>query len=560
MSRWNNRRLYDIVTAVLLAKTVGLLVQNLWAVWRKPLYFDDAYMFARYAMNVRHGLGVSWNLDGVHTYGQTSLLWGFVVLLLSFLPVAVWKMLTIGSWLCSIGAMVAMAWAVAHNAKSELLRSTWRVLPWVALPLAETSIFNGNAGNGMETMLGALLCAVFVGLALLWSRGSAKPEMVALAGLVLFLARPDAVVVVLMLPLMLFLLMPGVSKAGVARLLGVFVVGVVLDLVLCKMYFHTALPLSFYMKSKHGYEGFKEVWHPELLMMAFFGACQLYLAAMVLLARRQDWRMIASFVVPMVVMFAYFGTVTQIMGFNARYYAPYFALVIVPAMLVIDRWFAAKDDVVQDRWPGKTLLVRGCVTGLMLVCFVALSSEGVQAKIRSVEARKHIEYDDVQYAMAAKMPLPVLPWDTAMLDVTDKLIAPLGPGITVAATEVGYLGRFAPQDDVIDMAGLNDNEIALHGFDVKALLARKPDVIWMPNTDYTYQRGLMISDPEFLQEYELYAGAANYGIAVRKDSSRRKDIEAQMKVFWSAAYPGLEMDDYVVTSAGWSGQKHVVGE
>jgi hypothetical protein len=82
----------------------------------------------------------------------------------------------------------------------------------------------------------------------------------------------------------------------------------------------------------------------------------------------------------------------------------------------------------------------------------------------------------------------------------------------------------------------------------------------MPNTDYTYQRGLMISDPEFLQEYELYAGAANYGIAVRKDSSRRKDIEAQMKVFWSAAYPGLEMDDYVVTSAGWSGQKHVVGE
>jgi hypothetical protein len=559
MSSLNNRRLYNLVTAVLLAKTVGLLVQNLWAIWRKPLYFDDAYMFARYAMNVRHGLGVSWNLGGVHTYGQTSLLWGFIVLLLSFLPIATWKMLTLGSWLCSIGAIVAIAWAVAKNAKSETLQSVWRVLPWVALPLAETSIFNGNAGNGMETMLGALLCAVFVGLALMWSRGAIKPEVVALAGLLLFLARPDAVVVVLILPVMLFLLMPSVSKRSAATLLGVFVVGVALDLFLCKLYFHTPLPLSFYMKSKHGYEGFKEVWHPELLMMAFFGACQLYLAAMILLARKQDCRMIACCVTPLVVVFAYFSTVTQIMGFNARYYAPYFALLIVPAMLVIDRWMATKDEAVEDRWPGRTLLMRSCITGLMMMSFVALSSEGVQAKIRRVEARKHVEYYDVQYVMAAKTPLPVIPWDTAMLDMTDKLIAPL-PGMTIAATEVGYLGRFAPQDNVIDMAGLNDNEIALHGFNVGELLARKPDVIWMPNTDYTYQRGLMISDPEFLQQYDLYAGAANYGIAVRKDSPRRKEINAQMKVYWSAAYPGLAMQDYLVKSASWTGQKHEVGE
>jgi len=130
----------------------------------------------------------------------------------------------------------------------------------------------------------------------------------------------------------------------------------------------------------------------------------------------------------------------------------------------------------------------------------------------------------------------------------------------VAATEVGYLGERAGQANVIDMAGLNDNEIALHGFDVHALLLRKPDVIWMPNTDYTYQNAWMMSDPELLQEYDVYAGAANYGLAIRKDSPYRVEIDQQMQVFWDAAYPGYRMSDYLVRSAGWTRAKHRVVE
>lgn len=556
MNAGNSRRLYNIAAAVLLARTAGLLVQNLWAVWRQPLSFDDAYMFARYAMNIRHGLGVSWNLDGVHTYGETSLLWGAVVLVMSFLPLATWKMLTLGSWLCGVGALVAMAWAVAKNAKSELLQSVWRVLPWVAVPLAGAAVFAGNAGNGMETMLAALLCAVFVGLGLLWSKGGARAEWVAIVGLLLFLARPDTAVVVVMFPVLLVVLTPGASKGSLATLLGIVVAGVVLDLVVCRLYFHTAVPLSFMMKSRHGYEGFREVWHPELLMTAFFTACELYLAAMVMLARRRDVRLIACCVVPVVMTFAYLGTVTQIMGFSARYYAPYFALLVVPAMLVVDGRFVKSEK--EETWQRGSLLVRGCVTAAMLVCFLALSAESVQAMVRRAEHRSHTEYDDVQLTMAASKPLPVQPWEMAMTEVTDMLVAPLPKGATVAATEVGYLGRFAPQVNVIDLAGLNDNEIALHGFKTEELLARRPDLIWLPNTDYTYQRGRMMSDGEFLREYEVYAGAANFGIAVRKDSPLRSEIEKRMQVYWSAAYPGFVMKDYVVSAATWSGQKHEV--
>jgi hypothetical protein len=558
MSSASYRRLYPIAAAVLLAMVAGVWMRALWAVWRTPLAFDDAYMFARYAMNVRHGLGVSWNLDGVPTYGQTSLLWGWLVVVLSYLPMGVWKMLSVGSWLCSIGAVIALAWAVAVNARGWLLSSTWRVLPWVALPLATTVVFMGNAVTGMETMLAALLAAVFVGMALAWSRGTARPEWVALVGLALFMTRPDAAIVIVLLPSLLFVLMPGVGTGNVARLLGLFVAGVLVELIVCKMYFHTALPLSFYMKGRHAYEGFREVWHPELMMLAFLAACELYLVAMILLGRREDWRLIVCCVTPALVTFAYLGTVTQIMGFNARYYVPYFAFFVVPALLVIDRWMASGDISVEKQWPGKTLLVRGFATGVVMLCFLAGSSEAVQAAIRRTEARVHVEYAPVLVEMSASAPLPGVPWDVMMRDLTDLLVVPLPRGATMAATEVGYLGERASQVNVIDMAGLNDNEIALHGFDVHALLLRKPDVIWMPNNDYTYLNAWMMSDPELIKEYDVYAGAANYGLAVRKDSPYRAEIDRQMKVFWSAVYPGYRMSDYLVRSSSWTRAKHAV--
>ncbi len=564
MSSASYRRLYNIAAAVLVAMVAGAWLQTLWIAWRQPLAFDDAYMFARYAMNVRHGLGVSWNLDGVHTYGQTSPLWGLVVLVLSFLPIGAWKMLSLGSWLCSIGAVIALAWAVAVNARGQMLSSTWRALPWVALPLTATAVFTDNQGTGMETMLAVMLAAIFLGMALRWSRGKMRPEWVALVGFALFITRPDAAVVIVMLPSLLFLLRPGggerVGTGSVARLLGLFVVGVVLELIVCKLYFHTALPLSFYMKSRHAYEGFREVWHPELMLLAFLAACELYLVTMILLGRRDDWRLIVCCITPALVTFVYLGTVTQIMGFGSRYYVPYLAFFVVPALLVVDRWIANGDAPVEEQWPGKTLLGRGILTVVVMVTFFALSSERVQAKIRHAEAQSHVEYDPAQIEIAARVPLPTIPWQVMMTDITDLLVAPLPKGATVVATEVGYLGARAQQVNVIDMAGLNDNEIALHGFDVQSLLLRKPDVIWMPNNDYTYQNAWMMSDPELLKEYDVYAGAANYGLAIRKNSPYRTEIDRQMQVFWNAAYPGYRMSDYLVQSANWTRAKHRVVE
>ncbi len=559
MNSANSRRLYNLAAAVLLAQLVSVWLQRLWASWRSPFVFDDAYMFARYAANIRHGFGFAWNPGGSHTYGPTSLLWQLVILILGVLPIATWKMLTLASWLCSIGVTVAISWAVARNAESDFLRSTWRVLPIVAVPLTAATAFAGSQTTGMETMLAALLCACFVGCSLAWSRGEVRSEILALVALLLFLTRPDSGIVIVLFPSMLCLLKAG--SAGWPRLavfLGAFGCGVALDFAACLAYFHTFVPLSFYMKSGHAYQGIRGAWHPELLMLNFLAGCELCLVALVLLVRRADWKLVVCCLFPAALTFAYLLTVDQIMGYNSRFYLPYVALFLVPALLVWDRSIVTGDAPVQGRQPAGMVLVRSGFAAVIMLCFLAGSSQNVLAKVRHAEHASYVVYDPAELTTAAKVPLHVMEWDEAIDSVTNRLVAPLPQGVTVAATEVGYLGSHAPQINIIDMAGLNDTEIALHGFHVDQFLLRKPDLIWLPHDNYTYQRGLLLSDASFQTQYDVYADAAIYGIAIRKDSPYRDDMEQQMKVFWSAEYPGYTMSDYLVSAARWSGQKHRV--
>lgn len=549
------RRIYGMATGVALAVAASDSLHGFMAARRSPLAFDDAYMFLRYAHNVRHGLGYSWNLDGVHTYGPTSLLWSLCTLLLSYLPTDPWTQLLIGSFLCSVAAVLMMSRAVAANAETEAMRSTLRVLPLVVLPVFATTVFAGNQFTGMETMLAMALCAALAGLTLLWSRGLAHPVAVGVAAFLLMLARPESALVGAMLPALLWYLQDGERPPmkQLALLYGIFIGAAVLQLLGCRIYFGTPVPLSVYMKGKHAYSGYRGVWHPELLLIVFLTGVQMFLAPLLLLARRNDLRLLFAFGAPLVALCLYLQTVTQIMGFNARYYAPYLPLVVVPALLLLDR--RLRDGNLPA---AVSLRSRGSAVAAMMLFFFTMSSEAVQQKVRHAEHRSRDEYDAAKLTVTAPQPLPQKTWQSMMTSITDDLVAPLPRDVTVAATEVGYLGERAAQANIIDIAGLNDTQIAMHGFSMDELMQRKPDVIWMPNTDYTYQRGIMYSDPALLKQYDIYASAANYGLAIRKDSPFRAAIDSQMQVFWSKTYPGFRMEDYRVSSATWSGAKHAV--
>ena len=554
MNRPTLYRVYLVTAFVLLAKIASAWVLTFIAARHEPLLFDDAYMFLRYAHNVRHGLGYSWNLDGVHTYGPTSLLWAFGTLLLSFVPLGSWTQLLLGSGLCSIGAVVAMAWAVSANARTPWMRNMLCVLPLVVVPLAGAEVFDSNHFNGMETMLAMALCGLFVGLALRWRAGLAHSAVVGLVALLLMLARPESALIGLTLPALLWWLTEG-ERPPLRSLLvvyGVFLGGAAIELSACRLYFGTPVPLSVYLKGKDAYAGYRGIWHPELLLVLFLNGCQVFLVTLILLFRRTDRRLLLCCGLPALLVFGYLQTVTQIMGFHARYYAPYLPLVVIPALLVLDRRLASGGG----EWLSRRLLwTRGAAAAVAVLLLVALSTAAVQAKIRRLERKPRVEYDSPQLSIDAARPLPGSSWQVMMLSITDDLLAPLPTGGTYAASEVGYLGERLPKANIIDLAGLNDTATALHGFHMEELLRRKPDLIWMPHTDYTFLRGVMFSDPRLLRAYDVYADAANYGIAIRKDSPMRPAIDRQMGIFWQKNYPGFRQEDYRVHASSWTGAK-----
>jgi hypothetical protein len=197
----------------------------------------------------------------------------------------------------------------------------------------------------------------------------------------------------------------------------------------------------------------------------------------------------------------------------------------------------------------------------ILVATIAFALFFPRARLTALDRRlegNRFAYDPPMVRVRAVTPLPPVDWLQAIDGLTQLVAQRLPYNSTIAATEVGWLGAGAPQVNVIDLARLNDREIALHGFDVAVLLARKPDLIWMPHPDYTYQRGLMLSNADLLNNYNVYDGAAGYGLAVRKDSPSRNLIDQQLQKLWGRFYPGRDMSDYLVQSVTWNPQKHLI--
>jgi hypothetical protein len=178
-------------------------------------------------------------------------------------------------------------------------------------------------------------------------------------------------------------------------------------------------------------------------------------------------------------------------------------------------------------------------------------------RVDAVFERNVVAYDPVRDITNSSTPLPTVPRPLELRLFGDDLSRPLPAGAKVATTEVGYIGAAAPQVDVIDMAGLNDTYIATHGFTPEDFLARRPDLIWLPHTDYTYQRGILLTDRSLFRDYLVFAGMGS-GLAVRRDGPYRAQIEREWERLWKHLYPGYRIQDYKVRSATWSRGKHAV--
>jgi hypothetical protein len=251
--------------------------------------------------------------------------------------------------------------------------------------------------------------------------------------------------------------------------------------------------------------------------------------------------LLLALLLPAAATMAYLITVHQVMGFIGRYYIPLLPYLVVPALLSLDAALLERARI-----------VRRVVFG---VCVVALA----YLSIRPLEVGWERQYTRLVASAPIPVPLPPVRAKGELPDFGGKwnpvnpavarMVASLPKGITVAASEVGYLGGLARQATIIDLLGLNDTGITLQGFSMDGLLTRAPDLIWLPHPAYTGLRAVMLGDPRLFERYVVINEAFYSGVAIRRDSPMRAQIEKAVLAAWDELYPSWQLADYVVSDA-----------
>lgn len=494
---------------------LALIAHIVIGLYREPSLVDDSYMSLRYADNLMHYGKFSWNADGPPTYGMTSnllVLWVLPFRLL-FGPNAtmavIWSSITAGAiFLCLITALFYLY---------SPLRGTARIASIVVIFALLARGFD-NLGahftSGADTCLSmaALTCYLLIAKTL-----ETKPSMrlALISGLVggaIYSVRPDLALFSCFIPACLYFFGdPRLRKIATACLL-VTTGAIVLQLAWGLFYFHSLLPLPFYIKGLHRYGEA----YDRLLQDAPGTELRLYLidywpiialaAAGVLAVPRRWWAErpaveIGAWAASACFIGYYAHFVLQVLHAHQRFYYPPLPAIAFLGYMGLCRLLL----IAKERSPQIARVALTPAVALPVGLFAILAAAASVAAIAHSPARTGLS----MYQAYADRPrwygLPAL----------SRL-----PGhLVIATTEVGLPSAMCQNADIVDLAGLHETYIAHHGFSSAWFFSHyRPDVIYRPQAGYIGIIADLQNNPVFRENYDYFPGKGELAIAIRRDS------------------------------------------
>jgi hypothetical protein len=519
----------------------------------KPSTFDDAYMFLRYANNFLDGHGIAWNPDGVQTYGATSLLYLALVIIVQgiFQSVNPGTLLSALSTSLGFPAIIMIAYTCSYYAKSPALK---RSFPWLAIILIAffmtAPVYLFHTASGMDTTLSLLCNAALIFTAMGWLYNKSGYNFFLIltvsASYISFLARPDNLIYAFLFPLLTIVFLgSNDKKKRLIHFFGWMSLILVIDTLIKFFIFHDPLPLPFYAKSNGYYEGYTgmQTWNPVEYLFIFGTFALPFLVMIIFSFTKTTSRLLAVFIIPVILTFAYYFSVVQIMGFEARYYFPAVPYLIVVSIMMLDEYLL---DTVQEPLNYKLGRIIAILLPILIFSESTLRTSAVDAYKNRLIATTHLYFPSTEFAIPVDRELPERgTWP--MMNAIAKISEDLPEGTTVALSEYGLVGAKAPHIQIIDIVGLHDPYFAHNGFSVDRLLDLKPDIIWFPHYDYTKITAEIIDSRKFWEQYNFYAGGFDYGIAIRKDSPRYEVIYNAVNKIWREVYETRRIKDYLAT-------------
>jgi hypothetical protein len=503
--------------------------------------FDDAYMFCRYASNFLSGNGFSWNPADGPSYGITSPAYLLLVTLA--------KLLTDGSnsLLLSILSLVAGVAALLILVVMGFKLSSKEKIAWyplLVIPLLFiSSSFRYHLFTGMETTLSLVSNSLLVLAAVSYMRISSNWKLTFLIVSAVFTVqvRPDNGIFAILFPILLIL---SDRNLGLKQLV---IFGCCSLIILAFLQFAWSrilgsfLPISFYAKSGgEYYEGYAGLlnWNQAGYILRFVRDSAPFLTATFLLGGRRTIRALPSVIIPLLLTFIFLSRTVQVMGWFARYYFPFIPFLILLSLIAIEERLRIGFGKYSRTLPFRVMIVL-----LILVPAFHLPLHNAIERFWENSQDYKIPAASDSYEYIGEVELEHIPWWTCIVLVSN-LVGHLPEGVSIAASENGFIASENLHAEVIDLAGLHDLSLAKNGFSAEYLLNRRPDMIWMPHWDYVLAKEMIEQSPFFRDEYVYYPGAFNYGIALRKQSPFYDGCYDALQLVFCEAYPGRELEDF----------------
>ncbi len=503
MTRW----LRALSIASLVAIVFGVM-----SMWSDEWVQDDALIFYRYVTNLLQHGEIAFNPAGPPTYGVSSL--GHLLVMLPWQLVAgdptrvvMMSSLTIGA--IGIALMVVIARRAASSRAAALAATT---LLLVVLA-GSHPILTMHLVSGMDTMTSLTYLAAFTLVMIEIERGSSS-RTVAIAGVLAGAAtwvRPDLLVFTLGLPLALAVFPDRPHHRAQARRIFTIAIPMVIAAVLVSVaWLHSPLPLPFWAKAGRAYdplvtttmgEGLRDL--EQFLWWARFPA--LSLIAVAILGPRPAWRSSSPLVKGAIFTCAVFSgfyalRVVLAMEYVGRFHYPSLPMLLLigvrlgePAWRALDRRFAERR--------------RFIVTGIVAV----LIASGVYVVTAAIRREAAGLAEERARQVWGRADLPALYHDlTAVQLACLDVLSPFPDDLVIATTEVGATGAMYPRKEIVDLAGLNERDWIREPFQVGRMLARHPDVVFVPTKDFPTIRAKILSSPEFIAQYDTIDGALTH--------------------------------------------------
>jgi hypothetical protein len=504
---------------------IGLSVASYWGA---KFVMDDALMFVRYAHNWTSTGTVSWNPADGPAYGATSLAFLTLVTVVSvILPSTPYVMTQVASCGCGLLFLCATAFTVYREIEKPH-RSL--VLLLVIAGLAGGATFlAAQFMTGMDTTLAMFTVSC---LLMIWrSENTIDPNIVGVLGAVAFLVRPDLVLVTVGVPGLIALSGDPQRRPFWRRVILTTAITLVGLFVLLTLYFGTPVPLATFAKifSPYGPD-FRAVYRsmPIKQSINLVGAYWMLfsVAAGLLILNAKDLvdrehRLTLALLIAVTGWFLYLLGVTQIMAYRGRFYHP----VVVPCVIYLVVWGCKRTVVNWRTW------LENAPTQLGLSIVVVLAASTLPQAVSVLnELRFHVREGFVGQLEVDKTYKQF--WSDFWYRLPE--VTSVSPDLVIATTEVGLPGILQPEGTIIDLAGLNDSEIAMNGFEASSFLSnRQPDVIYMPHPHYVRLNQSLLESERFKQQYDFYSAAelgTEMDMALRREGTHYVALASLMPV------------------------------